>query len=259
MTAPDRLTILTYHSLDDTGSVVSIPPSLFVQQMQSLTEIGFQGISLGQALDNRRSTGRWPEHRVAITFDDGFANFHKHALPVLTRYGFSATVFIVTGHVGQDNDWAPPPDELGRQPMLSWPQIKELSDAGIEIGAHTRTHPDLCKVSAKELDTEIAGSVADIEQHIDQPVKTFAYPYGYVSPAATSVAAKLFHGAVTTRLGRAGNDDPTQLPRVDTYYFKHLPAFRAVVEGRSDAYLALRRWGRVAGRLVRAVTTRNSA
>ncbi len=259
MTAPDRLTILTYHSLDDTGSVVSISPSLFAQQMESLAEIGYRGISLGQALGDRRATGRWPERCVAITFDDGFANFHEHALPALSRHSFSATVFVVTGHVGGNNDWAPPPNGLGTQPMLSWSQIKELAETGIEIGAHTRTHPDLRKLSAEQLDTEIAGSVADIKEHVDKPIESFAYPYGYLSPAAASVAARLFHGAVTTQLARAGNDDPAQLPRVDTYYFKHLPAFRAVVQGDSDRYLAFRRWGRVAGRLIRAVIPRNSA
>ena len=152
------LSILTYHSLDSSGSVVSTEPGTFADQMSYLADHGFRGITLKRALDHRDEFGQWPSQSVVITFDDGFANFYDDAYPILERYRFSATVFIVTGHMGGRNNWETPPQGLGTLPILSWQQAEELSNFGIELGSHTRTHRDLRRSSSVEAKQVISAS-----------------------------------------------------------------------------------------------------
>lgn len=248
MTAPaagsHRLPILTYHSLDTSGSLISVSPSAFAAQMSALAALGLRGIALRDAVAFREAHRTWPRDAFVLTFDDGYANFFDDALPVLRRHGFSATVFVVSGHIGGANDWAPPPPGLGPRAMLSTTQVRELAAAGVEIGAHTRTHLNLMKATPSQIDDELLGSRGDLEQHVGQPVQSFAYPYGILSDAAVHACRRSFSAACTTELARAGGEDLHVLPRLDMYYFRS-PAFLArAVAGRLDWYLTLRRWGR---------------
>lgn len=250
MGTDDRLAVLMYHSLDATGSVVSVEPGVFAQQMSLLAQIGCRAVSLKEALDRRQVAGRWPERCVVVTFDDGFANVHEHAMPVLSKHGFGATVFLISGHVGGKNDWAPPPARLGTQRLMSWRQAQEMAAAGVEMGAHTRTHPDLRRLPDAELQNEVVGCRGVIQEKLGQPVETFAYPYGFVDPRVAGVAAGAYRAACTTRLDRTGGEPMERLSRIDTYYFRSIEAFRAMVEGRADRRIAARRWLRAARRAV---------
>jgi len=239
------LAILTYHSIDDSGSVVSIAPRLFAEQMQALAAAGFRGISMKEALAHRKAKGRWPERCAVLTFDDGFANFYESAMPEIAKHDFSATVFVISEHIGGDNDWDVPPAGLGLRRMLTWPQVKELAEQGIEIGAHTRTHPDLRRLSESETEEEIAGCCFEISDRIGQPVENFAYPYGYLNRQAEEVVRRTMASACTTELRRT-NDDPLHLlPRVDMYYLQSPPQLASLVAGKLDGYLTIRRWGRM--------------
>jgi peptidoglycan/xylan/chitin deacetylase (PgdA/CDA1 family) len=245
------MAILMYHSLDQSGSVVSVSPSAFSQQMTMLADAGLTGISLKQAVAHREARGEWPLRSVVVTFDDGFANLHEHAVSALTGHGFGATVFLITGHMGKSNDWAPQPPGLGRKPILSWLQAKEMADAGIEMGAHTKTHPDLRRLSDAQVMDELRGSRSEIEERLGQGVETFAYPYGFVSACATEAAARTFRASCTTILRRASDEAMNRLPRIDAFYFQDPARFRALVAGGQDGYLTVRRWGRaIRGALV---------
>ena len=131
----NKLSILTYHSIDGSGSVISVTPEAFKAQMAVLADAGFRGVSLREALSYREGHNAWPERSVALTFDDGYANFYEDAAPTLAEHRFTATVFVVSGHVGRLNDWAPPPPGFGARAILSRTQIVEMSEAGIEVGA----------------------------------------------------------------------------------------------------------------------------
>src|ERR1051325_10742429 len=155
--------ILTYHSIDDSGSVVSISPEIFAAQMRAIAERGWNAVPLGDAVAQREAHGCWPERTLCITFDDGFANLRGIALDELQRHGFGATVFVVTGHVGGYNDWEEPPPGLGRQPMLTWDDLAELASSGIEIGAHTRSHRNLTALRDDAIVEEMRASKRDIE------------------------------------------------------------------------------------------------
>ena len=233
-----------YHSLDDSGSVTSVAPQVFEAQMAGLAEGQCRVMSLQDALADRDKTGDWPDKSVVLTFDDGYANVHEHALPVLQRYGFSATVFVVTGHVGERNDWSPPVRRLGVRPMLSWSQVNDLADHGVEIGAHTRSHADLASLDSEALEREIVGSAQEIGARIGEPAWTFAYPFGSVSDEAVSVVGRTFQAACTTVHRRASDEPPVLLPRVEMYYFRTRQNLRPLVSGKLDRSLALRRWAR---------------
>ncbi len=236
--------ILTYHSIDDSGSVVSVAPKTFAAQMKSLSENGYRGISMREAVAHFNKQGRWPQRCAALTFDDGFANFYEEAMPELARYGFSATVFVISGHMDGRNDWAEPPASLGWRDMLSWKQVRELAALGIEIGAHTRTHPDLRNLSDARLQEEVAGCCAEINDYIGQKVESFAYPFGYLNSSAQDAVARAVRSACTTELRRASDDPLHLLPRVDMYYLQSPRQLPLLVEGKLDGYLTIRRWGR---------------
>jgi peptidoglycan/xylan/chitin deacetylase (PgdA/CDA1 family) len=172
---------------------------------------------------------------VAITFDDGFANF-AGAADLLLEHGLPATVFVVTRRVGLTNAWggrkSPAIPEL---PLLGWEALGRLRERGIALGAHSRTHPSLDRLEGPALEEEIEGSANDLRERLGVAVGTFAYPYGAVSPAAATVARKTFDLAVTTELRMIHPGDPMHLlPRLDMFYYREAgrldrwgtPAFR---------------------------------
>src|SRR5439155_21194204 len=109
--------ILTYHSIDDSGSPISIRPDAFRDQMASLRDGGWRALQPLELLQGH-VRGGWPERTLAITFDDGFVNFAEHAAPVLATYGFPAILFVVAGHVGGHNDWPAQPRWVPPLPLL---------------------------------------------------------------------------------------------------------------------------------------------
>jgi peptidoglycan/xylan/chitin deacetylase (PgdA/CDA1 family) len=243
-TSAARMPILMYHSLDSTGSVISVTPKVFAEQMQCLADQGVRGIALRDAVAHQRAHGVWPAGCAVITFDDGYANFCDAALAPLACHGFTATVFVVSGHIGRSNDWAPPPPGLGAQSILSAQQLRDLTEAGIEIGAHTRSHPDLRLLSPGAAEAEIVASRVDLEGQLGQQVGSFAYPFGNLTPAAVEIVRREFQAACTTALRRAGDESPHTLPRVDMFYVRAPQMLERLVRGELDGYLTLRRWGR---------------
>src|SRR4029079_7648441 len=122
--------------------------------------------------------GRLPTGRtVVLTIDDGYVDNVDVALPILEPHGFSATIFLVSGRLGDVNDWSDAAPLRGRQ-LLSVQQLDGLRDRGIELGAHTRTHCSLPEVDDERLAEEVASSRSDLEHALGIPVRTFAYPYG---------------------------------------------------------------------------------
>ncbi len=151
----DRIPILTYHSIDTSGSVVSTAPEVFRRQMKSLSESGYNVVALNNLVEVLANKQTYSPKTVALTFDDGFQNFYTTAFPILKEYGFQATVFLVTDYCGKYNDWGDNLPKLPRSKLLSWQEIKELNKYGIEFGTHTRTHPDLTKIAASRVEGEL--------------------------------------------------------------------------------------------------------
>lgn len=167
------------------------------------------------------AAGRAGERAVVLTFDDGYEDNLLNALPLLREHGARATLYLVGD---RQADWSAKKKahhasgELGREPKLTDPQVRELLDSGlIELGAHTLTHANLAKLDADQKRAEIAGSKHELERKFGVPVLTFAYPFGIWDEAdRVNVRDAGFTTAVTTEPGIDGwpLPDPLAIRRV---------------------------------------------
>ena len=236
--------ILTYHSLDDSGSPISVAPVDFARHVSWLARARVPVVPL-DALLAHRGAG------VAITFDDAYTNVASIAAPLLREHGFPATVFAISGMAGRSNVWdAPVRDRIPELPLLDWDGLGALAESGMTIGAHTRTHPRLREVPRAMLEEEIIGGADELEQRLGRRPTTFAYPFGSISDDAVAVVRRRFDLAVTTELRLlADREDPALVPRVDAYYLRApgrleswgSPAFRAHLSLRA-AVRRVRAW-----------------
>ncbi len=240
--------ILTYHSLDNSGSVISLPPETFVKQMRFLKQSGYQAISLQRACRSWEHREALPSRTIVLTFDDGYASLKEVALPILHECGFEATVFVVAGYVGGYNNWPSQPPIVPHLPLLTWTDLRDLSRQGFEIAGHTLTHPILAGISKDAMAREIKRSKDIIEQKIGAPVHTFAYPYGIVDPTAYGWVSSTYRAACTTEMGEVSNaDDRYRLRRIDTYYLRRAVVFRTLDSIFGRSYLSVRGFGRRCG------------
>jgi peptidoglycan/xylan/chitin deacetylase (PgdA/CDA1 family) len=233
--------ILAYHSLDDSGSVLSTSPRVFAEQMRVLSELGVDVVSIGE-LRRRMIRGDAVKPMIAISFDDGFRNVYEHGLPIIQRHRFPATVFLVTDYCGRCNSWPSQPVGIPRQPLLGWREIQEMSRAGISFGSHTRTHPDLRKLTIQQAEEELAGSKKAIADATGRPVDALAYPYGAYDGAVRKLARQHFRLACSTHLGFVKRDsDLFALERIEMYYFQSPLLFRHLFSPTAGAYLGVRK------------------
>lgn len=201
-----------------------VSPATFARQMWLLKRLGYKGLSMSDAMPYLRGE---QQGRIAIiTLDDGYLDNLESALPVLQRYGFTATCYVVSGSIGRFNDWDE--EKLGVRKALMTPgQLRAWCDGGMEVGAHTRTHPHLTQCSDTQLEDEITGSKADLEDLLGTPVTQFCYPYGDADDRVAAVTrAAGYAAATTTQRGRAmPGMDLWRLPRVQVARHHALPQF----------------------------------
>lgn len=236
-----RVPILTYHSVDESGSVISVRPADFAKQMRILCNEGFRAVSLPELLHVLQD-GRNQHRTVAITFDDGFENVYRHAMPVLAEYGFAATVFLVSDYCNRTNDWPGQSAYVPRLPLLRWSQVREMAVLGIQFGAHTKTHPNLTGLSAVAYREEIIGSQKAIEDHVQHRVDAFAYPYGAYDSLTCGVVREHFAVACSADLDYVHPGcDPVALQRLDAFYLRGEYLFRHLLSSPTVAYLRARR------------------
>ena len=117
-----------------------------------------------------------PRGGVVITFDDGYRDFLKYAWPLLRRYRFSATVYLVAGHIGHTNRWDHQHGEI--LPLLDWGEIRGLQAEGVSFGSHSVSHRSLRTLSLMEIRRELVDSQDILQQGLSIPIRSFAYPYG---------------------------------------------------------------------------------
>ena len=214
--------ILMYHQIDVEppkgspmrGLVVS--PSAFARQMAALNALGYQGKSMGDLMPYL--TGEKRGKVFGITFDDGYENNQRCALPVLEKHGFSSTCYIVANQVGKTNSWDQERGVL-QVPLMTAQQLQAWVDAGQEVGSHTLNHANLQSLDDAEQAKEIMGSKSALEVLVQQKagVQHFCYPYGGLNKSAVQhVKAAGYLTATTTVRGRAvfGQSDDLLLPRV---------------------------------------------
>lgn len=195
--------VLGYHRVDDDGGPMAVSRRTFLLQMAVLDAERNQQpvLDLDDAVD-RLAAGTAPRRGVVVTFDDAWADNHTNALGPMVARQVPATLFA-------------PSKLLGTPGRLTRSQLLEMAEAGVRIGAHSRTHADLTTCSDAELEREVRGSREDLEDLLGVACTCFAYPYGRLDTRVrAAVAAAGFHTAVTTVRGWARmNMDPLGVPR----------------------------------------------
>lgn len=236
------LPVLMYHSVSNdpepgVGSYyrVTTSPQRFAEQMDWLSELGFKGVSLEEALA-AHGQAEGGQSLVAITFDDGFRDFHTTAWPILQKHHFTATMYVPTGFIAPDRR------TFNNRECLTWDEVRELRRQGARFGSHTVNHPKLYELSWKEIETETAESKWRLEEELGEPVSSFAYPYAFPqenrdfsSRLADILKTCGYQSCVTTVIGRWHPGD-------DSYSVKRLPAnscddqalFKAKLNGAYD-------------------------
>lgn len=160
------LPVVYYHSIQALpNNELGMPPEQFEKQMAYLSKEGFHSISTTQLYNYYYNKGILPTRPILITFDDGYMDNYTVALPIMKKYGFTATLFLIVNKVGDPN-------------CLTWKEVKELARNGWDIQSHTLTHPDLTTLSLHTLQHELVNSKAALEKQLDKPVHFFAYPSG---------------------------------------------------------------------------------
>ncbi|MYW63781.1 polysaccharide deacetylase family protein [Streptomyces sp. SID8379] len=177
-----------YHSVDDCTDDpynVTVTPERLQQQLRWLRSRGLRGVSVAELLAARsRGAGRG---LVGLTFDDGYGDFVENAVPLLRHYECSATVFVLSGRLGGENDW----DVQGpRKSLLTAQGIRAAAAAGMEIGSHGLMHVDLTGVDEAQRRAEIQRSKAQLEELTGGEVHGFCYPYGCVDPATVDAVRR---------------------------------------------------------------------
>jgi peptidoglycan/xylan/chitin deacetylase (PgdA/CDA1 family) len=153
-------------------------------QLRWLSRQGLRGVSVGELLD-AHAAGT-PRGLVGLSFDDGYADFAEHAVPVLRRHGCTATVFVVAGRMGEDNTWDP---EGPRKPILTAEALTTVAAADMEIGSHGFLHTSLPEAPEATLTSEVGQSRMLLENVTGTTVRGFCYPYGHVSARAVNAVA----------------------------------------------------------------------
>ncbi|MFB7285768.1 polysaccharide deacetylase family protein [Actinacidiphila glaucinigra] len=230
--------ILMYHAVTDTPAPatrgLSVTPAAFAGQMTLLGARGFTPLGTAELAEAWRTGRPLPRRPVLITFDDGYEGVHRHALPVLKGLGFPATLFVSTG-------WLRGPYELpgaALDTMLDWDQVRELDAAGVEIGGHSHTHPQLDQLGDERLWFEVLRCKEVLRDELGTAPVSFAYPYGYSSRRvrrAVRFAGFTSALAVGNALADRRRQAPYALARVTVRRSTGIEEFERLVEGRAVA------------------------
>jgi peptidoglycan/xylan/chitin deacetylase (PgdA/CDA1 family) len=231
--------VLTFHSVDSSGSVLSIAPEDLRGLVQEIQSGGHAIVPLRALLGDPG-----PPDRVALTFDDGYRSVWDEAVPVLRKAGAAATLFVTTGYLGVDNRWPSQPQESPTLPLMSWDQVRKIHGEGWAIEAHTVTHPDLRALTDAQIECEFRAANDAIKERVGVPPAVLAYPYGAFDARVESIARKHYDWAVTTQMGsldsRAGGAH--RVPRLETFYFRKRRPLGGFGSPGFRGYLAARAW-----------------
>jgi len=196
--------VFAYHRFGDSRyPSTNIKMEVFKKQLQYLQENNYTVLSLSEALD-RLDNGNLPEKPVVLTVDDGYSSFYENAFPLLQDYGYPATIFINTSHVGGKS-------------YMNWEQLKKLDKAGIEIGNHSHDHPHFVNFEnpSEKFNEDVTKAQKLFKVHLGFSPKLFSYPYGEYTQKLAETAEKMdFKAATAQRSGVLGSStDRYAIPR----------------------------------------------
>ncbi len=208
--------ILTYHSIDTSGSPISCHPDVFAHQVKWFASSRVRVTTVDELTRLPATTDA-----VALTFDDGFVNFRDVAVPRLLDHGFPVTLFVVAGLAGRTNSWDDGPHRATPSlPLLDWSALARLQEQGVTLGAHSQTHRRVTRLPAAAVEDEVRGCADRIEAEVGVRPSVFAYPYGHWDAQSAAMVARTYRWGCTTDFRLlAPTDEPSTLPRLDMWYF----------------------------------------
>ena len=236
---------LCYHAVSpDWPAELSVSPQSLAEQVEHLAERGYRAITFSEAV-----LGEVSGKTVAITFDDGYASTVRLARPILDRFGMRATVFVPTDYIGGGpmswpgiDNWVGTEHEPELVPM-SWEEVRELADAGWEIGSHTKSHPRLPQISDRQLEEELVESRRTCEQMLDRPCRSIAYPYGDHDQRVVAATGRAGYSAAGTFPARTPAPEPLAWPRIGVFHDDSMRVFRVKVSPAVRRVRRSRAWG----------------
>jgi peptidoglycan/xylan/chitin deacetylase (PgdA/CDA1 family) len=223
-----RVPVVMYHYISDIppGADIyrrdlTVTPDNFRAQLQYLADNGYTAITLTDVYLHLTEGYPLPERPIVLTFDDGYRDAYEVAFPILLEYGFTGTFFVLS--TPAHHEW---------EPYLTWPQMKEMAQAGMEIQGHGRDHVDLRGRSYDYLVYQLLGIQEAITHHIGRPARFFCYPSGQYDDDVIAVLKSAgFWGAVTTEWGQEHTrDDLFTIPRIRIRGRTTLPLFVEYIE-----------------------------
>ena len=183
------ITALNYHKIDNMNISLSVLPEDFDRQIAYLKEQGYNSINTDQLYDYMTNGTPLPENPILITFDDGYEDNYQYAYPILKKYGFTGTIFIITDLVGKPN-------------YLTWEQLKEMKANGMNFQSHTVSHKSMTELGEAQLREELVNSKKILDEQLSQDTKFMAYPTGtYNLYIAKLVKDAGYKGAFTIKYG----------------------------------------------------------
>lgn len=234
---------LMYHSIvpgrQEEPDQMTTPVDLFRQQMAFLDSEGYRVEAATTVLKRLRAGESLAPNTVVITFDDGFANNYHLAFPILRRYRFPATCFLITAALDGERARL---HNLWDEEYLTWEQAREMQANGlVQFGCHSATHRNLRGLPHAALCEETEGAKRRLEQGLEHPVEVFAYPFGsygtWDAAARTAVERAGFLGAFTTVAGiNTATSDRFLLKRSRVSWCDEIPEFGRLLRGAYDWY-----------------------
>jgi peptidoglycan/xylan/chitin deacetylase (PgdA/CDA1 family) len=237
------LPILMYHSVSGDSETgvrpyyrVATSPQRFTEQMNWLSELGYTGLALEEALPMFAGETLSKCQPVALTFDDGFQDFYECAWPVLRRHGFAATMYLPTAFISRERK------AFRGKGCLTWSEVRELRQQGVRFGSHTVNHPKLYQLPWSEIESETTTSKEQIEQELQEEVTSFAYPHAFpqedrgFTRRLNALLSKVgYRHCATTIVGRVqAGDDPFSLKRLPASSCDDKALFAAKLKGAYD-------------------------
>lgn len=203
--------ILNYHKVDNFYHALSVSPQEFEEQMAYLAKNGFTTITPDQLMAYLNHDRELPEKPIIITFDDGYLDNYTNAYPIMKKYGFTATIFLVTNLIDHD------------ERFMTWEQVKTMQQDGFVFGSHTVSHIPLNKLPREQAMAELIDSRKEIEYRLGTKPRYFAYPTGaYNSQVEEMVKQAGYKAAFTIRYGQAGAEsNPYALERIPIFRGQH--------------------------------------
>ncbi|MCK4386497.1 MAG: polysaccharide deacetylase family protein [Candidatus Pacebacteria bacterium] len=185
--------VLMYHSVSNDKRFFTVASVNFEKQLRFLKKKKFNVIKIGDLVKTIQDKKQMLHKTAVLSFDDGYQDNYSVVFPLLKRYNFPVTIFLITDLIGQEG-------------YLNWDEIKEMQQSGfVNFGCHTLSHPKLNQISKERLRAELTESKQIIEKQLGQKCDVFAYPSGCFDNSVVAMVKNAgYQGAFTVREGAIG-------------------------------------------------------